>query len=65
LGGPVLKEKDPAREAGFSGAVTAPVLSVRFFVFISSVTFLKPAKKKNTFDDAHLLKKSLFLQLID
>jgi len=47
-----LKEKDPAREV-FSGAaagvvavlLTTPLLSARFLVFISSVTFRNPAQQ--------------------
>lgn len=48
LGGPVFgfEEAEPAR-ASLSLAPTTPVLSVRFFAFISSVTFLRPEAKKH------------------
>lgn len=41
FGGPAL-EKEGELVRPFSPAPTMPVLSARFFVFISAVTFLRP-----------------------
>jgi len=49
FGAPILDEAAVEAEGAFSlGAElagTAPLLSTRFFVFMSSVTFFNPAKK--------------------
>jgi hypothetical protein len=58
-----LEKEGALARPPFSVTATTPVLSARFFVFISSVTFLRPGKKETKIDELRYpLLRTFFLE---